>query len=152
MAIDPSDYDVDELREMVEPGHDADRVYGEGGFLWPVTPPDLGDTDPEAVSEWERMVSGDTTKPFLEGVPAAVEAELVTFEWLEFLQSEAGYEGCLDALQYYRSIDWITEDAEEQLQNYLLGVGRRPGNGVDELDRRDHMRSLAYIARLSSLR
>lgn len=150
MAIDPSNYDVDELRNMVRPGHDADRVYGEGGFLWPVTPPDVGEPGPEATKEWERMVSGHTTKPFLEGVPDGEEADQIAFEWLEFLQAEAGYEGCLDALRYYRSIEWITGDAEEDLQNYLLGVGRQPGNGVDDLDRRDHMRSLAYIARLSA--
>lgn len=152
MAFNPSDYDVGELRELVYRGDGRyDRAYGIGGFLWPVTPNDLEDPDPETVKEWEQVVSGSATKPFLSNVPPDDEAEDVIFEWLEWLQSRAGFEGCLDALRYYRSIEWLTADAEETLQEYLIGVGRCPGNSADDLDRRDHMRSLMFIARLSSL-
>lgn len=152
MAINPSEYDVGELRDLVYRGDDQfDRAYGEGGFLWPVTPDDLEAPDADSVREWEQVVSGSTTKPFLSTVPSTDEAEAVIFEWLEWLQSAAGFEGCLDALRYYRSIEWLTEDAEETLQEYLLGVGRAPGNAADDLDRCDHMQSLMFIARLSSM-
>jgi len=87
-----------------------DRTYGEGGFLWPVTPDDLEAPDADSVRGWEQVVSGSTTKPFLSTVPRTDEAEAVIFEWLEWLQSRAGFEGCLDALRYYRSIEWLTED------------------------------------------
>lgn len=155
MSIDPADYDVTELRDMVWRGNGRyDRAYGEGGFLWPVTPADLEEPDPKSVQEWERIVSGSVTKPFLEEIPTtddADEADDVVFRWLDWLQDRAGFQGCLDALRYYRSVEWITPEAEEALEEYLLGVGRRPGNDVDDLDRCDHMRSLMYIARLGSL-
>lgn len=92
---------------------------------------------------------GDLEKPYLLGLPGSYVAEVVVFEWLEFLVDRAGFRRTLDVLRYYRSIDWLTEDAENRLREYLQSFD---GGGADgRLDRSDHLLSLVYIARLAAM-
>ncbi|PSP41311.1 hypothetical protein BRC66_02950 [Halobacteriales archaeon QH_2_66_30] len=56
----------------------------------------------------------------------------------------------MDALSYYESVDWITEECESTLNDYMLGLGEQPSEGTD-LDMDDHLLSLVYIAKLASM-
>lgn len=136
MALDPSDYDVAELR----------------------TGPAAGDeTGAEAIvrskqhrelAEREAMAD-HLERPYLRRVPETYSAELVVFDWLEYLQSEAGFRGALEAIRLYRSLGWLAADVEEQLDEYLRSF-EEDGSTPGRLGPAAHRRSLVYIARLAS--
>jgi archaellum component FlaD/FlaE len=96
------------------------------------------------------MVADQMTKPYLGTIPQKYAAERVIFDWLEFLVLKGGFKRTMDALRYYRTIDWITEDVEASLQDYLVGFSDE-GTGAHHLDVDDHQLSLLYVARLASM-
>jgi archaellum component FlaD/FlaE len=96
------------------------------------------------------MVGEQMTKPYLGDIPQKYAAERVIFDWLEFLVFKGGFKRAMDALRYYRTIDWITADVEASLQDYLVGFSDE-GAGRSELDVDDHQLSLLYVARLASM-
>lgn len=127
MAVDPLDYDVGELRALA--GAEMDEVAEDG----------LSDLDG----------STEVSPPYLSSVPEA--GEEVVYRWLDGLMDEAGFDGTVHALEYYRFSGWLSKEAHAELQGYLLGVGRREGDGFEALDATAHMESLGYIAYLSTL-
>jgi hypothetical protein len=96
------------------------------------------------------MVREQMTKPYLGDIPQKYAAERVIFDWLEFLVLKGGFKRAMDALRYYRTIEWITADVEASLQDYLVGFTDE-GAGRSELDVDDHQLSLLYVARLASM-
>lgn len=96
------------------------------------------------------MVTEEMTKPYLGSLPQKYAAERVIFDWLEFLVLKGGFKRTMDALRYYRTIDWITGDVEDALQDYLVGF-TEDGQGSHALDVDDHQLSLLYVARLASM-
>jgi archaellum component FlaD/FlaE len=96
------------------------------------------------------MVSSEMTKPYLSTLPQKYAAERVVFDWLEFLVLEGGFKRTMDAIRYYRTIDWITEEVAASLQDYLIGFSDGKGDTRD-LDVDDHQLSLVYVARLASM-
>jgi archaellum component FlaD/FlaE len=96
------------------------------------------------------MVREEMTKPYLGEIPQKYAAERVIFDWLEFLVLKGGFKRAMDALRYYRTIDWITAGVEASLQDYLVGFSDE-GAGRSELDVDDHQLSLLYVARLASM-
>ncbi|MFB6150209.1 MAG: FlaD/FlaE family flagellar protein [Haloarculaceae archaeon] len=159
MTINPRDYDLNELREMarkrgddgedVRPGDPAEVEWGalEGGDASPAA----GDSLRSGLYRELLPLVGatdDLEKPYLEGVPDSYAAEFVVFEWLEFLLLHAGYQGATDALYYYESIGWITEDVAARLDDYLRGIDDTSAGESTELDVDDHMLSLVYVAKL----
>lgn len=162
MSLNPRDYDLDELRKMArERGGQTN-----GGGADPE--PDIGLS---AVSAEEEIAAGnsfraglyrellpleagsdETTKPYLGTLPDHYVGEHLVFEWLEFLLLHAGYQGATEALSYYESVDWITEDVESTLNDYLLGIDDAAANDDNDLDVDDHMLSLVYVAKLASMR
>jgi archaellum component FlaD/FlaE len=96
------------------------------------------------------MIAEQMTKPYLATIPQKYAAERVIFDWLEFLVVKCGFKRTMDALRYYRTIDWITEDVEAALQDYLIGFSD-DGVGAHTLDVDDHQLSLLYVARLASM-
>jgi archaellum component FlaD/FlaE len=96
------------------------------------------------------MVAEEMTKPYLGSLPQKYAAERVIFDWLEFLVLKGGFKRTMDALRYYRTIQWITPDVEDALQDYLVGF-TEDGQGSHELDVDDHQLSLLYVARLASM-
>lgn len=161
MTINPRDYDLNELREMA-------RKRGDGGgdvgpedpteMEWGSLDEDLGPSAPDSLRSglYRELLplvggAGDLEKPYLRGLPDTYAAEFVVFEWLEFLLLHAGYQGATDALHYYESIDWITEDVESTLNDYLLGIDDEAANDGNELDVDDHMLSLVYVAKLTGM-
>lgn len=164
MTINPRDYDLNELRKMA-------RQRGErnGGLADDEDIPDpanlemgLEDADEEVLAgssfrsglyrELLPFLSGDSQeKPYLAALPETYAAEFVVFEWLEFLLMHSGYQGADEALAYYESIDWITEQVQSDLSDYLLGIDETATNDGNNLSVDDHMLSLVYIAKLTAM-
>jgi flagellar protein FlaE len=160
MTINPRDYDLNELREMARKRGDEDlppedpaevewgALDGEGEG-----PPAAPDSLRSGLyRELLPLVgAGDgMEKPYLTRVPDTYAAEFVVFEWLEFLLMHSGYQGATDAIHYYESIEWVSEDVASQLDDYLLGIEDAGADG-DELDVDDHMLSLVYVAKLAAM-
>lgn len=146
MTIDPSDYDIADLRE-------ATIAFGDAADPESVQPDD--GLRREYSRELMRLQTAASTekldKPYLETLPDAYAAEATVFEWLDFLVGKTGFKRSLDAFRFYRSLGWITEDVEADLREYVTGFTTDDGNPSAELDRSDHMISLLYVARLSSM-
>ncbi|QLH82807.1 FlaD/FlaE family flagellar protein [Halosimplex pelagicum] len=174
MTINPRDYDLNELREMARKRDDIDAEDPRASDGRPEDPrPDdpseaewgpLDDVGEASMSAGDSFRAGlyrellpliggqdDLEKPYLRSVPDTYAAEFVVFEWLEFLLMHAGYKGAADALGYYESIDWITEDVAGQLNDYLLGIDETGSNEGNDLDVDDHMLSLVYVAKLTGM-
>ncbi len=99
----------------------------------------------------ETAAAGEgLSKPYLTSLPDEYAAERTVFDWLEFLVLKGGFKRTMDALRYYHTVDWLTEDVEAELQDYLVGFSGEVSNTA-EFDVDDHHLSLVYIARLSSM-
>lgn len=105
---------------------------------------------PELYRELLPFLHDETEKPYLDALPETYAAELVVFEWLEYLSANAGYHGAVDALDYYASLDWITDDVRAALSDYLLGVAESQ-TGEGDLDVDEHLASLVYVAKLTAM-
>ncbi|WP_459192351.1 FlaD/FlaE family flagellar protein [Halosimplex sp. J119] len=170
MTINPRDYDLNELREMARKRGDGDAdVDIDERRADPEDPAEmewgpLGEGNDMSMSAGDSFRAGlyrellplvggndDLEKPYLRGVPDTYAAEFVVFEWLEFLLMHAGYQGAASALHYYESIDWITDDVESRLNDYLLGIDENGSNETTDLDVDDHMLSLVYVAKLAGM-
>ncbi len=155
MSIKPADYDLRELRRMAsedEPPIDLTASDGER------TAEDLlrlGQREELLKLQTKLLASGGLPeKPYLTGLPMRYGAEVIVFEWLDFLIEKSGFEHTGNALSYYADIDWVNDDAYESLRSYLYGFSetdRFGSAGPASLDMSDHVLSLIYIARLASL-
>jgi flagellar protein FlaE len=165
MSINPSDYDLHELRKMArERGGDAgDRRDVDEADIGPSSGLDAGSTPSGGGGGQTSYRAGlyrellpleatnDAEKPYLDGLPEHYGGENLVFEWLEFLLLHAGYQGAVEALNYYEAVGWITEDCESTLNDYLLGLEQETGSEGTALDIDDHLLSLVYIAKLASM-
>lgn len=163
MSIDPNDYDHDELLRMARK---QGRKSGGGDVEDPVEETNIGPepaastgTDTGTPSSFRANLyrellpleaSSDADKPYLDTLPEHYAGEHLIFEWIEFLLLHAGYQGAIQALDYYESVGWITEDCQSTLNDYLLGLEDEPSNPSD-LDIDDHLLSLVYIAKLAAM-
>lgn len=158
--MNPSDYDLDELRKMARE-RDGKQNGGEGDE------PDLGldsmrgetasagSPDSFRAGLYRELLpleaGGDAEKPYLETLPEENSGEHLIFEWLEFLLLHAGHQGAREAIAYYESVGWITEDCESELKDYMLGLDEQAASDPTDLDVDDHLLSLVYIAKLASM-
>ncbi|MFB6189318.1 MAG: FlaD/FlaE family flagellar protein [Halapricum sp.] len=167
MTINPKDYDLDELRKMARK-RGADRnVPDDESVPEPEPEPDL-EWDPLEDSEggvaedafrarlYRELMpltagSDDVSKPYLGTLPETQAAEFLIFEWLEFLLLHGGFRGAQEALTYYESIEWVTDDVSSELGEYLLGIEEPSGADGESLDVDDHLLSLVYIAKLAAM-
>lgn len=158
MSINPRDYDLDELRKMAR----QQRPNGHGDEDLEPSDLEVAFEDDEDVAAGSSFRAGlyrellpflgdDVDKPYLESLPQQYASEFVVFEWLEFLLMHSGYQGASDALDYYESTDWITEDVRSSLSEYLRGIDEAGSNDGNDLSVDDHMLSLVYIAKLTSM-
>lgn len=168
---DPTEYDPDELRRMAFEGGEGDGERGPPGAPRAGLGPggrgghdgesdlDRGATATEALDaarerELLRLdaAAGEMERPYLPRLPEALAAEYAVFEWLDFLARKGGFKRALRALEYYRSIGWIGEAAEERLREYLVGMDvERPRGEEGRLAVDDHLLSLVYVGRLASM-
>jgi archaellum component FlaD/FlaE len=98
----------------------------------------------------ETAASGELSKPYLTSHPNAYAAERLIFDWLEFLVLKGGYKRTMDALRYYHTVGWLTDDVEVELRDYLVGFSGEVSD-TETYDVADHHLSLVYIARLASM-
>jgi len=161
MTINPRDYDLDELRKMAKQQRPGNGLGGEEE-LDPAEPglalDEAGDApagDSFRAGLYRELLpflgADSAEKPYLSGLPETYAAEFVVFEWLEFLLMHSGYHGAEEALDYYVDIDWITEDVQSSLSDYLRGIDESGTNDGNSLDVDDHMLSLVYVAKLHSM-
>ena len=85
-------------------------------------------------------------KPYLATLPGGFASDLIVIEWLEFMVEEAGVRETAGAIQYYETIDWISEEVAHDLQSYLRGF-EAAGSGSLTIDH--HTQSLKYIGQLN---
>lgn len=168
MTINPKDYDLDELRKMARKRGSKRAVPDEDESVpEPEPEPDLDwepleDDEPSMGEDAFRarlyrelmpLTAGseDVSKPYLAALPETEAAEFLIFEWLEFLLLHGGFRGAQEALTYYESIEWITEDVSSTLGDYLLGIEDVGAADTTDLDVDDHLLSLVYIAKLAAM-
>ena len=164
MSINPRDYDLDELRKMARQRGERNGGLGDDEEMPDPTNLDVGleegDEDMVAGNSFRAglyrellpFLSGeDHEKPYLDSLPETYAAEFVIFEWLEFLLMHSGYQGADEALAYYESIDWLTEEVQSDLSDYLLGIDESATNDGNDLSVDDHLLSLVYVAKLTEM-
>lgn len=155
MTINPRDYDPGELKDLA-------RERDLSVTTWATDSTDTRGSSATCPDEALRsgqyrellLLEGmarerDLRKPYLDTLPETYAAEMVTFEWLEFLLAKAGFKQTLDALRYYESIGWLSEDVAGRLQEYLQCLDEPAAEETSAFDRSDHVLSLIYAARLS---
>jgi flagellar protein FlaE len=119
--------------------------------------PETSQPEPEPATESDAAVatldeitpsdgSSGSGKPYLETLPEGFGAELLTVEWLEYLVTEVGIKETSRALEYYKTIGWLTDEAATELDNYLDGLeaGDRGNLSVEH-----HLRTLEYVDELT---
>jgi flagellar protein FlaE/flagellar protein FlaC len=100
------------------------------------------------------MQGSGTSKPYLETVPSGYVGDLLVMEWLEYLVEQGDVEDAARAVEYYRRIRWLGEDAADQLRDFLIGFGeldadREVTGAPSTLSIDHHVASLRYISRLT---
>lgn len=163
MTINPKDYDLDELRKMArERGSgdprpdDGDAVGPDPDVEWdPFEEAGSGADDGFRARLYRELLpltaASDDEKPYLSTLPETHAAEFLVFEWLEFLLLHGGFRGAQNALEYYESVEWVTEDVSDDLRDYLLGIDDQSAPDADGLDVDDHLLSMVYIAKLAAM-
>mgnify|MGYP006281301371 FL=1 len=160
MSMNPSDYDLDELRKMASERDDrstSDNGSGDDLGLGSMRGESSSASSPDSFRAglYRELLpleaGGDAEKPYLEALPEDNNGERLIFEWLEFLLLHAGHQGTREAISYYESVGWITEECESQLKDYMLGLDEQATSDPTDLDVDDHLLSLVYIAKLASM-
>lgn len=153
-------YDLRDLRRIADPNRETPAKFEEEGEQLPADPDDvLRHSQRNELVQLQSQFSAMGAlpeKPYLERLPDQYGAEVIIFEWLDFLINKAGFENTGNALEYYEEIDWVTAEVREQLREYMRGFSEvesfdpdRPGPA--DLDVDDHVLSLVYIAQLASI-
>lgn len=160
MPTNPGAYDLRDLRRLADPDRGTPDVFDDEGETLPASPDEVlrhGQRD-ELVRLQSQFsaVGALPEKPYLDGLPGRYGAEVVVFEWLDFLINKAGFENTGNALDYYEEVGWITAETRRSLREYMRGFSEvesfdpeRPGPADFDVD--DHVLSLVYVARLASV-
>lgn len=151
MTIGPHENEQDEpglaaaekdLREIR--ARDADR-----------TDPPASELNPEQLKQLLLMESSAPDaalrRPYLEAIPGKYAAEITLFEWLDFLLGRVGVRETLSTVAYYEELGWLGADAAAELRDHVRAFEDTGAPEREELDMADHVRSLVFIARLSSM-
>jgi flagellar protein FlaE/flagellar protein FlaC len=92
------------------------------------------------------------TKPYLNRLPSGYVGDLLVLEWLEYLVEESDVADAARAVEYYRRIQWVGEDAADELHDFLVGFGEVDDDvtgAPSALSIDHHVASLRYISRLT---
>lgn len=153
--FDPSEYDASELRSLA--GDDADADAGAAVNLPPVEGSGYRAAAPDEPSraQCERLVAiggvdpaalGE--RPYLSAFPNATAARRVGRDWIAYLVRTAGEAATRDAIDRYRALGWLGEDAAATLDARVADAVAALDPGDGELDRADHLLSFAHVVRL----
>lgn len=144
--MNPRAYDPDDLRRLAgvdpeNPSHPAATPSADDRFRA---------AHLRALFETARNLPGEASeRPYVSAVPANPRADDVVADWLDFLVRRVGRDGAADAIDYYRRLRWLSDDAASDVRAHLVGVPDRPR--TDQLDAADHKLSLLYVSRLAAV-
>ena len=147
--LDPTAYDVDELRR-------AARGLGPAPDDRPETDAS-GPTAPGRAAAAEELLlaaaDGRAQRPYLPALPAGFGAETQAAEFCSFLLERAGFARAYRSLAHYHDTGWLGRSAREALETRLTGLadGTDPRPASGRLTADDHRVSLVYVARLATL-
>ncbi|MFB6112538.1 MAG: FlaD/FlaE family flagellar protein [Halodesulfurarchaeum sp.] len=158
MPLDPRDYDPDELRGTASDDLDAPQA---GDLRERIADQETG-TDlsrviqSNQVKELLLLESGaspeELERPYLDSLPEAYAARVTLFEWLDFLLTQGGVKHTLEAMEYYAEMGWMSESVAEKLRDHVRAFDADPeGRTPAGLTVEDHVLSLVYVARLSTM-
>ncbi|MFB6070196.1 MAG: FlaD/FlaE family flagellar protein [Halanaeroarchaeum sp.] len=156
MTINPREYDPEELRSAAREELDERDVGDLRAKLQATASGEEGAVPDEQLKELLLMESGadpaDLERPYLDRIPETYAARLTLFEWLEYVLERAGVRRTLEALEYYAAIGWIGESVADELRDHVRAFQEvAPSDGVRDLESPDHLVSLVYVARLTSM-
>jgi archaellum component FlaD/FlaE len=162
MSINPSEYDLGELRDAADV-----ELRGDGGgsgsstFEPPlvndaVAPPRAPAAETFRASVYETMSEREAAaraealeRPYLTAVPASYVGVMKVLEWLDFLLQQVGRDGAAAAIDYYEDIGWVSAAAADDLRTHLAGLDVVTlGEREPSLD--DHLVSFEYVTKLAS--
>jgi flagellar protein FlaE len=155
MTLNPREYDPEELRNA------AQQSDGENIRELKQRLTEHEQTGEESIrsSQLKQLLFMHSSaseqnlhRPYLESMPGKYAAEITLFEWLEFLLERGGVKRSLEAVDYYESIGWVGEGAAEELRDHVRGfAGPADEDDHGDFEMADHVLSLVFIARLSSM-
>ena len=146
--LDPTAYDVDELRRAArglgpdpEQGTETEGMHSAPG---------------RAAAAEELLLAaadGRAERPYLPALPAGFGAETQAEEFCSFLLERAGFAAAYRALVHYEETGWLGRSAREALETRLTGLadGTDPRPAGGRLTAADHRVSLVYVARLATV-
>ena len=91
----------------------------------------------------------DVERPYLSRLPDSYDAQVEIFEWLAWLLETCGRESTLEALAYYESVEWLSEDSRESLKAFVEGLTATELPEPRPLNVDHHRESLRYVMRLA---
>lgn len=155
MTLNPREYDPEELRSAARQG-DGQNIRELKERL---TEHEQSADEAIRSSQLKQLLfmhssasEENLQRPYLKSMPGKYAAEITLFEWLEFLLERGGVKRSLDAVDYYESIGWVGEDAAEELRDHVRGfAGPADEEDHSDFEMADHVLSLVFIARLSSM-
>lgn len=153
-VIDPSDYDVRELRSVADlEGVDAETGVSlpraEGSEFRPAAPDEPAHEQCEALVAIGGVDPADLgERPYLRTFPDTPAARRIGRDWIAYLVMTAGESETRSAIGRYRALGWLGEDAattfDDRVDDAVAAL--EPGDG--SLDRADHLLSFAHVVRL----
>ncbi|CAI49434.1 fla cluster protein FlaD [Natronomonas pharaonis DSM 2160] len=147
-AGDDTDSIADDPAAYLQSRHEKRRAAGRE----PETGPDTERSDPAIAQEdfelLARLSENSDDRPYLQRLPDEYSAQLEIFDWLDTMVAKAGHESTVEALAYYESVGWLSEESRAQLEDFADGLAAADAGG-HPLTVADHRESLLYIARLA---
>lgn len=157
--------------EELKAEYDKDReTRDEESDLFPSEASDDDNTgkavvDPEEAATVEQADGGEGSlemdgdesaeKPYLRVLPNGYSADVVVMEWLAYLVNHSNVTQTLQAIRYYRNIEWISDTVADELRTFVGGFnaagdyqGANDGDG-ETLGIEHHQTSLAFINHLT---
>lgn len=92
--------------------------------------------------------AGGIGKPYLTALPPDPTDNTLVMEWLEYLLQHAQYREVMRAIEYYETINWVTEDVADDLQGMVCCFDDIDGSN-SSLTIDNHKQSLQYISQLA---
>lgn len=145
-AMNPRAYDPNNLRQLAGVAPEGDEPRDSS----PSAEDRFRATHLRTLFETARALPpAARERPYVSAIPADPRADDLLADWLDFLVRRVGHEGAAAAIDYYRRLRWLSDDAASDVRVRLVGVPDR--NRAGSLDADDHRLSLLYTCRLSAL-
>ncbi|MFC7228252.1 hypothetical protein N0B31_12625 [Salinirubellus salinus] len=146
--LDPTAYDVDELRRAAR-GLGSAPSRDDAAGTRPSAPARAAAAEELLLAAAE----GHARRPYLPALPAGFGAEATVEEFCSFLLERAGFSRAYRTLAHYHETGWLGAAAREALETRLTGLadGTDPRPAGGRLTSEDHRVSLVYVARLATV-